>query len=207
MAENNSKRIWMLKYGKIIQYGEVLSVLLCIILMVKLFLNRSSHFFFATLILTFVFVILTYASSSYASLYKVVEKLPAPFVVNFDPLRTRVTVTDEKARVYMILHHERETENYPGHPEYYQVWTPLSMSSHNVLKNLPKRWEFLWAFLSPFVPSMLFNGQLKEVMSHSGREVKPISSLRAVGFVRERGNRFSSPYWPGMQTVPRWSKH
>lgn len=162
---------------------------LCIILMTKSLLNGSYHFSLAFFVLVFVFVILTCASSSYASLYEVVEKLPAPFVVGFNSLRTRVIVTDEKARLFMISHHDRQLEDYPtpARPEYYQVWTSLRMSSPDVVRNLSNRREFLWTFLSPSVPSMLFDGWLKEVISRRGREMKPISSLRAVGFVRERG--------------------
>ncbi|MBU7017169.1 MAG: hypothetical protein HXS44_06635 [Theionarchaea archaeon] len=204
------KSWWLLKNGKKLYYGGILSVFLYLVLFVRLLpvLFRGLDFYsilalmLSVMILAIVAVI--YISSDFSNLYKVIEGLPAHFVIeDISLLRMEVIIEDGRARRYTVkfcrfwgapeFHHSKEDS------ESYEVWTPLRRSTRYPVGGLHyhadseiKDTKLIWFLrrIGSWNPSSsaVLDGNLKEMADLRYKdEVKTISSLKSVKLIKKQG--------------------
>jgi hypothetical protein len=212
MKKNMSpgKSLWLLKNGKILYYGGILSIFLYIPLMTLLpllFTGRdiSSIFVIVLAVMFFAIIAIVIISSDYANLYKFFEKLPANFVIeDINLIYTKITMKDERARRYTVKFHrfwgEPNLRDFAENPEYYEIWTPLRRSLCYPESDLHDRTDsgIKAIILNFFVPhtrsrntsssSTVFDKNLmKLVHLRYENEARTISSLRFVKLVKKQG--------------------
>lgn len=185
----SGKKWWLLKNGKILYYGGILSLLVYSLILFPTLLvllygktNFPSVILIVLFSLVFVFVIIVIFSSKYPNLYKVVEKLPPRLVVeDFDPIRAKVTVKDEKSRRYHIKFY-----HFLGEPEleHCQVWTPLKKSLRYPESSLYDRKAAIFYFRS--FPSV-FDETVRRLIPRNTGKIKNTSCVQFVGVAKERG--------------------
>ena len=205
------KSWWLLKNGKILYYGGILSIFLYILLLIilfpLLFTGKDVSFVLvivlAVIILAIVAVI--YISSDYFNLYKAIERLPSNFVIeDIDLLRANVTLKDERARRYTVkfcrARGEPELRDFAEDPESYEIWTPLRRSSRypesslhdyadseikgmKLFSLLPRIGDWKTSSSS----TVLDENLLKLVHLRYEDEARTISSLRFVKIVKKQG--------------------
>ena len=204
------KRWWLLKNGKKLYYGGILSVFLYLILLVIVlpFLFRGLDFYsilavvLGVMILAIIAVI--YISSDFSNLYKAIEGLPAHFVIeDISLLRTEVIIEDGRARRYTVKfcrfwggpelrHSEEDSESY-------EIWTPLRRSARYPETGLHyyADSEIKGTKLISFLPrigsgtpssSAVLDDNLRELVDlRYEDEVKTISSLKSVKLIKKQG--------------------
>lgn len=180
MAKNmSSKKLWLLKNGRILYYGGTLSLVLYVILLPKLLLflyekriYNTDTLLIVLLLFVFVMVIIIHVSSDAANVSEVVKKLPATFVIeDFGLIRKNVTIRDEETRIYSIKFHKlRGKPDIYGRREdreYYTVWTPLRRSPHLPEGDLFNRTKL-----------MFFDETLREWVPRLREKVRPFHYSR-----------------------------
>lgn len=185
----SGKKWWLLKNGKTLYYGGILSLLVYSLILFPTLLvllygktNFPSVILIVLFSLVFVFVIIVIFSSNYPSLYRVVEKLPPRIVVeDFDPIRMKVTVKDDKSRRYHIKFYRFLGE---ANLDHCQVWTPLKKSLRYPESSLYDREAALFYFhLFPLV----FDETVRRLIHRRIEEIEDTSCVQFVGVAKERG--------------------
>lgn len=132
MTETNLGFKWhLLKNGKMLYHGGIASIFLFPVflkILHSLFEGISIITLAVSALLFYVVVaIIIYVSSDLVNLYKVVEGLLAPFVVeDISLIHTVITIKDDRARMYTIKFFN--PSDHDSDSEYYEAWTPLRRS-------------------------------------------------------------------------------
>ena len=138
-------KLSLLKYGGILYIGGILLVLLYIIGFERLSLlfEDTLSLVIVTAALIILGVVSVYFGSTCTNLYRAVKEVSEPFVIeDIDFTRSKVTVRDDKARVYTIKFKRRgssrrfpfywfESSDTRDETGYYEAWTPLRRSPKN----------------------------------------------------------------------------
>ena len=126
MRETTPKfRLNLLKYGRILTISGIFLALFCIVGSVRLFgpfedLLTITIVLFSPIILC---AVLVHIGSVCTNFYRITKGLSKPFVVeDVDFIRNKMTIRDDRNRVYIITYKEPETIGQKG---FYEVWTPL----------------------------------------------------------------------------------
>lgn len=167
---------WLLKNGKLLYYSGILSFVLFVIILPVLlvFLHEkgytSSYILIASGLFVLVMVILIYVSSDSANFSQVV-RLPPRFVIEgFNPVTKKVTIRDERARIYVVKFQL----------EHYEVWTLLRRSPH-----CPEGFLYNCARIK-FIDENFFDENLKKWIPNLREKVGSIKSLRFVRIIKGR---------------------
>jgi hypothetical protein len=205
------KSWWLLKNGKKLYYGGIVSVFLYILLLMILLplLLRGKEFSsVSALVLAVIFlgiVAVVYVSSDFQNLHKAVERLPAGFVIeDISLIRARVIIKDERARRYTVKFRrfwgETELRDFAEDPESYEIWTPLRRSVRYPENGLhdytdseirgTKSISFLPRIGGRSKPSsstVLDDNLINLVHLRYEDEARTISSLKSVKLIKKQG--------------------
>jgi hypothetical protein len=186
---------WLLKNGRTVSLlGVLLFVILGGFIISCLIYSESSILYILLLIDIFLILWVIYLGSGYSSIYEMVRKLSHVTVEDFNPVNIRVVVKDVKNRKYTISYHiffpaSFTYPTYRSPSEHYKIWTLLKGLDGCYYKSIYGFTEYVRSghfSLSSKQREIVFDEGLMKICSHLHDQAKAISSLRFVGFARQR---------------------